>query len=55
MKKKDVRRLRDILQRIEANVHNDRNNDNQKSITISLIKEGVELCNEKLNKLKPGN
>lgn len=53
MKKRDIYALRAILEDIEINVHQDRNNDNQKSKTLELVKRGVGICNSYTEKMRP--
>lgn len=53
MKKVDVYKLRSLFEAIENNAQQDVNNPTQASKRAKLAKEGVAICNEYINKLKP--
>lgn len=52
MKKKDLYKLRYLFEKLEADYSNDRASDRADKIH-KTIKEGIELCNSYLLKMKP--
>lgn len=52
MKKKDIYKIRSLFEKLERDYSNDRASDRADKVH-KTIKEGVALCNDYINKMKP--